>query len=177
MHRFHFHRNVGRCLDIRHIILIQAVMQRDRRERIQMRRLHGALHFHKKLAEQDRCAEIGMVHTVIVLFRVGSFCAQGVIHALLGNAIYRPQLFHQQIGEHLVRGKELPACHLHRLVQLGEFFYSLIRDEGAVFPFLAADLKIRRHLLIGQFEGVSDIVEQRGKTPVLQEMRTRLTFV
>ena len=156
--------------------LEQAVVQQYRGERVHV--LFADLIRTERiayLAVESGGAEIRVVHIVSESVRADGLVVDRPQHVLFRKAVDLAQLFGDAEGEQFLRGIERAAVELLELSfcfvpEPGYRVDVAESDEQAAFAaFAACDLVIRQHLLERKLKGIAYIVEQRRKSPELQE--------
>ena len=152
-----------------------AVVQHDGRQHVHMHPCQVAGAAAAELSAQPRSAEHRVVHEIAVVLRRDGLGLDHVPHEGLVKAVGSAQLFGQIVREQRAHGLEaqavqLPEARLRRFVEAGQRSDVAVDQIGAArAALLPVHLEVAEHLLVGQLEGVADVVKQRRQPPEFQK--------
>ena len=162
---------------------IQAVMHQNGCQGIQMGCCQFTAHFFKQLFKQYSSTEICMIHEMIKFIRMYRLIFQESMHLFLCKCIFFAQLISKNMGKYFISGRKflttryLLKFFFNSIIQFNKGVKGIICYKRTVLTLISFYLKIRAHLLKRKFKWITDIMEQRGKSPVFQIMSGCLMLV
>ena len=119
--------------------------------------------------------EHGMIHEKTEKFRVQRLGIDNVKNIVFGKVICFPKFQCYIMRNKFTDGIKSFAIQFLKVLSLilfkrGQSSDGIISDIRSILTtFLLIDLKVGHYLLERQFERISDVVEKRSKSPILQE--------